>query len=158
MSQVSPFRCRFATSADLDALVALLGILFAQERELHPDPERQRAGLSRILAEPARGRIFVAEETATATVVATCALLASESTFLGGPVAWLEDVCVLPDHRGRGIGRALLAHALDWARASGLRRVTLLTDHDNVPAQALYASFGFTRSSMTAMRVVFGES
>jgi GNAT superfamily N-acetyltransferase len=157
MPETPAFHCRFATRDDLDALVALLGILFAQERELHPDPVRQRTGLSRILADPARGRIFVAEETATGTVVATCALLASESTFLGGPVAWLEDVCVLPDRRGHGIGRALLEHALAWARASGLARVTLLTDHDNVTAQALYASLGFTRSSMTAMRVVFGE-
>jgi GNAT superfamily N-acetyltransferase len=32
------------------------------------------------------------------------------STFLGVPGAWLEDLFVLPAHRGRGHGRALLDH------------------------------------------------
>ena len=34
----------------------------------------------------------------------------SFSTFLARPGIYLEDLFVLPDHRGRGVGRALLAH------------------------------------------------
>ena len=37
------------------------------------------------------------------------------STFLGRPGMYLEDLFVLPDHRGRGIGRALLAYLAQLA-------------------------------------------
>lgn len=47
--------------------------------------------------------------------------------------------------RGRGIGRAMLAHLLDVARDRGFRRVSLETGTMTAfaPARALYASMGF---------------
>lgn len=46
-------------------------------------------------------------------------------------------------HQGRGVGRALLAHAADWARARGLTALSLTTFR-HVPWNApFYASFGF---------------
>ncbi len=46
--------------------------------------------------------------------------------------------------RGRGLGSALLAAGLDWARRSGfIRRVELEVYADNLPAIALYEKFGF---------------
>lgn len=48
--------------------------------------------------------------------------------------------------RGRGVGRALLAHLLDTARARGYRRVSLETGTTPgfAAARALYESAGFT--------------
>jgi putative acetyltransferase len=48
--------------------------------------------------------------------------------------------------RGRGVGRAMLAHLLDVARARGYRRVSLETGTMEAfaPARALYESAGFT--------------
>jgi len=55
----------------------------------------------------------------------------------------IDEVDVLRSHQGRGIGRALLAHAADWARACGLEALSLTTFR-NVPWNApFYASFGF---------------
>lgn len=47
--------------------------------------------------------------------------------------------------RGRGIGRAMLAHLLGLARAQGFRRVSLETGTGAAfaPARALYSSAGF---------------
>lgn len=47
--------------------------------------------------------------------------------------------------RGRGVGRALLAHLLDAARGQGFRRVSLETGTTPAygPARALYESAGF---------------
>lgn len=47
--------------------------------------------------------------------------------------------------RGRGVGRAMLTHLLDVARACGFRRVSLETGTMAAfaPARALYASAGF---------------
>jgi putative acetyltransferase len=49
--------------------------------------------------------------------------------------------------RGRGVGRAMLAHLLAFAREGGYRRVSLETGSMAAfaPAHALYASAGFTR-------------
>ena len=53
--------------------------------------------------------------------------------------AWLCDVFVLPSHRGRGVGDALVRAALGRARADGVRRVMLAT----ADAHGLYRRHGF---------------
>lgn len=50
---------------------------------------------------------------------------------------------IVADARGRGGGRALLAAALEHARASGVHKVELEVWPDNGRAIALYASAGF---------------
>jgi ribosomal protein S18 acetylase RimI-like enzyme len=139
-----------ARAADIPQLVELLGILFTQEAELSPDPGKQRRALEIILADPARARIYVARE--GDRVIAMAALHFTTSTAEGGKVAGLEDCVVHPAHRRRGIGEKLLGYVLEQARAEGALRVMLLTDGDNVTAQALYRKLGFTPSSMLAMR------
>jgi len=139
-----------AHAGDMAALVGLLAILFEQEAELSPDADKQRLALELIFADPSRARIYVAR--AGAKVVAMAALHFTISTAEGGTAAWLADCIVHPDYRRRGIGAALLAHALEQARALGATRVTLLTDGDNARAQALYKRLGFAPSSMLAMR------
>ena len=57
--------------------------------------------------------------------------------------AHIDQLSVLTDHGGRGIGRALLDEAVRWARASGLAAVTLTTFRD-VPWNApFYRRVGF---------------
>ncbi len=140
-----------ALAADIPQLVELLGILFTQEAELSPDPEKQRRALEMILADPSRARIYVARE--ANKVVAMAALHYSTSTAEGGKVAWFEDCIVRPEYRRQGIGKALLEHVIAQARTEGAQRVMLLTDGDNERAQALYRKAGFADSSMLAMRL-----
>ena len=52
---------------------------------------------------------------------------------------------VAASQRRRGIGRALLQRAVDWARASGVTKLELHVFPDNEPALALYEAFGFVR-------------
>jgi len=57
-----------------------------------------------------------------------------------------------PDARGRGLGRELLAIALDWARAHDMSAVRLDTSERMVAAQRLYEAHGFERLSGDAPR------
>jgi ribosomal-protein-alanine N-acetyltransferase len=50
---------------------------------------------------------------------------------------------VAADWRGRGVGTALVAAAIDWARAHGLHKLTLSVFPHNAAAIALYRRFGF---------------
>jgi GNAT superfamily N-acetyltransferase len=61
----------------------------------------------------------------------------------------LVDIALLPEHRGRGTGTALLLSLLDEARRTG-RKVLLHVVRGN-PAVRLYERLGFTRKGGTEM-------
>ena len=144
-------RVREARSADVGAMVELLGYLFKQERDFSPAPAKQRRALEIILAQPAMGRLFVL--TRASKILGMVSLLFTISTAEGGKAAWLEDLVVRPDQRDRGLGTRLLRAAVDWARKEGLARITLLTDADNARARRLYQRQGFAASAMQPLRL-----
>jgi GNAT superfamily N-acetyltransferase len=139
-----------ATPADIPALAGLLSQLFTQEVEFSPDPEAQRRGLARIIADPAIGIILVAKE--DDAVLGMANLLFTVSTALGERVAILDDFVVTASARGGGIGGKLLDEAIAVARQNGCKRISLMTDRINEAAQRLYARHGFAVSSMIPFR------
>jgi len=141
-----------ATLDDLPMMVNLLDVLFAQERDFTPNPILQVTALSALLADARVGKLFVARD-ANASVIGMVSLLFTVSTATGGRAAWLEDLVVLPSMRSKGVGTRLLEHAIAWARRHDIKRITLLTDADNEPAQSLYLREGFRRSHMVPMRL-----
>lgn len=50
--------------------------------------------------------------------------------------------------RGRGIGRAMMNHALQWFSAQGVARVTVTTQGANLDAIRFYERYGFVTSSL----------
>jgi GNAT superfamily N-acetyltransferase len=58
--------------------------------------------------------------------------------------AHLEQLSVLPEHGGRGIGTALLEAVAEWATARGVAEVTLTTFRDVAFNAPLYARRGFS--------------
>lgn len=142
---------RLAVEGDIPQLCGLLAELFAQETEFSPDAAVQARGLHAIIASPDTGSILVAG--GPGQVIGMVSLLYLTSTALGSRVALLEDMVVAPGHRGSGHGDHLLDAAIDHARASGCRRITLLTDGENADAQRFYTRHGFARSGMLPMRL-----
>ena len=65
------------------------------------------------------------------------------STFTGCPSLNVHDLAVLPQHRGRGVGRVLLEEVERRARARGSSKLTLEVHATNVGAMHLYRRFGF---------------
>ena len=70
------------------------------------------------------------------------------STFRARPLLNIHDLAVLPQHRGRGVGRALLRAAEERARQKGCCRLTLEVRDDNTSARALYRRCGFDDSML----------
>lgn len=64
---------------------------------------------------------------------------------LGDRAYKLKRMYLRPAHRGRGLGKRLLATALDWARANDARVVRLDTAEGMVAARRLYESAGFVQ-------------
>ncbi|MEU6707952.1 GNAT family N-acetyltransferase [Streptomyces wuyuanensis] len=55
----------------------------------------------------------------------------------------IEDIEVAPGHRNRGVGRALMGHAVDVARECGAGHVWLEVTNVNAPAIHAYRRMGF---------------
>mgnify|MGYP000952827842 CR=1 FL=1 len=73
-----------------------------------------------------------------------------------GHEAFLYDVVVHPNARGRGIGRAFCIAALGWAHSCGIRAMSLQVLESNTVARALYASLGFAEHHRYHYRVATG--
>jgi GNAT superfamily N-acetyltransferase len=57
---------------------------------------------------------------------------------------YLAELYVVPERRGKGLGRALMQSAIDAARDAGADHMDLGTSEADVAARALYESLGFT--------------
>ena len=68
------------------------------------------------------------------TQVAFARVITDYATF-----AYLSDLFVVPEHRGRGVSKLLMRSILDHPELQGLRRFLLATKD----AHGLYAQFGF---------------
>jgi len=72
------------------------------------------------------------------------------STFQARPLLNVHDLAVVPEWRGRGVGRRLLHAAEERARQCGCCKLTLEVQEDNPRALGLYRSFGFEDMIVTA--------
>jgi ribosomal protein S18 acetylase RimI-like enzyme len=59
---------------------------------------------------------------------------------------YLEELYVVPDVRGQGLGQALMEAAMDTARAEGAGYMDLGTAETDTAARALYEKLGFSRT------------
>ena len=85
--------------------------------------------------------VFLAFDDAIPVGVAVC--FVGFSTFAARPLINIHDLAVMPDSRGRGIGRLLLERVEAKGRELGCCKLTLEVREDNHRAQRLYQRFGF---------------
>jgi GNAT superfamily N-acetyltransferase len=131
---------RRTEAADADTLIDLITAL-AHFEELTPPDEGARARLiEHGFGERPKYEAWLAEW--EGTPVGYAFLFETYSTFLARPTLYLEDLFVLPDFRGRGIGKALLAHCVRLADERGCGRMEWTCLDWNKRAQAVYEGLG----------------
>jgi GNAT superfamily N-acetyltransferase len=86
------------------------------------------------------GHVAVVE----ATVVGCALWFLNFSTWRGAHGIYLEDLYVQPQHRGRGLGRALLVELARECRRQGYARLEWSVLDWNTPSIAFYRSLGAT--------------
>ncbi len=96
-----------------------------------------------VVADGARGFILLARDDLRIVGIAYVATILSAEHC--GPVAWLEELYVTPDHRSEGIGTALVSAVLKRAGETGIVAVDLEIDTGHGRAESLYRRFGFRR-------------
>ncbi len=136
---------RTAHSDDIPAMAELLHQLFAIEADFTPDYHKQTAALKLLLKCPT-AKIFVAD--LNGEVVGMCSVQVIISTAMGKAVGAVEDVIIDVEHRGRGIGSALMRELESWAIRSELGRLQLRADRDNGSALCFYRQQGWKRTNL----------
>lgn len=71
-----------------------------------------------------------------------------------GSKAWIEDVVVDKASRGLGLGRMLVAHAIDYCRRQQVGTLMLTSSPNRIAANALYRSLGFEQKDTNVYRMV----
>ena len=69
----------------------------------------------------------------------------------------IQNVAVLPDFRGRGLGHALVQKSLHGFRTAGLQSVTLEVTAGNTPAVRLYEKLGFRTAKTVYKETVVSD-
>jgi len=70
-----------------------------------------------------------------------------------GTKAWVEDVVVAQVARGKGVGMALMNHALAVAKDAGAKSVDLTSRPSREAANKLYQKLGFTARETNVYRL-----
>jgi GNAT superfamily N-acetyltransferase len=95
-------------------------------------------------------RLFVACDERDGAIVGSYALLVMHNlAHRGTPSAIAEDVVVAPDRQGQGIGRQMMAHAVEQARRAGCYKLALSSNRKRQAAHAFYESLGFTQHGLS---------
>jgi GNAT superfamily N-acetyltransferase len=136
---------RPATAADTPAIARLIRALAEYER-LSDKVVFDEGQLRQHLFGPRPyAEVLVAEDGGAA--VGYALFFHSYATFLGQPGIFLEDLFVEPGHRGRGLGRALMAAVAKLAVGRGCGRVEWAVLDWNEPSIRFYDSLGAAPNS-----------
>jgi GNAT superfamily N-acetyltransferase len=126
--------------------------LETEDREL--DRDLLEEGVAAVLADPSKGRYFVADD--GDGPVGQLMLTYEWSDWRCGWFWWIQSVYVVPEARNRGVFSLLYGHARDAARREadvcGLR---LYVERENERAQAIYRHLGMRDAHYRVMEVDF---
>lgn len=131
---------RLAEPSDADTLVAMMRDFNAHER-IAFDESEVRAALAQLLAHDSYGLVgllLLGEEVAGYVV-----LVFGFSIEFRGRDAFIDELFVKDEFRGRGLGSAALRHAEGLCRERGIRALHLEVERRNTVAQSVYRRAGF---------------
>ncbi len=130
---------RRAEPGDCEAIGRLLHDFNTEYLDLTPGPAKLAERIGELL-EAGDTEVLLAGEEPLGLAV----LRFRPAIWSTGAECYLAELYVVPQQRGRGIGRALMERVLEVAKARGADWIDLGTSEDDVAARALYERMGFT--------------
>lgn len=145
---------RPATTEDADFLAHGNAAMALETEHKRLDPQVVGAGVRAALADPAKGRYFVAERDGQR--VGQLMFTHEWSDWRNGTFWWIQSVYVLPEARRSGVFRALFRHVERLAaRDPGVCGIRLYVERENTRAQGTYRHCGLHDAGYTVMEVDF---
>lgn len=132
------------TDANLEVVLPLIAA-YQQFYGATPDTDRNRAHFGRLITQPSLGTQWVAIDGATAVGFVTAYRVLSSVSAV--EQCLLNDLYVIPERRGQGLGRQLILHCAAWAKTQGYARIHWQTALDNYTAHRLYDALPTQRTT-----------
>ncbi|GLZ77954.1 hypothetical protein Afil01_27610 [Actinorhabdospora filicis] len=144
---------RAATTRDRDAVLHLWSLLFDEDEAGGPWRTHAAEWFTRSVGDPGNVRLPLIEAGGeiVATAIGTLELGVPNPQSPRGRAVRLANVITLPEHRGKGHGRALVLDVIEWARSIDADRLDLSATPEG---QRLYDRLGFTLTSAPRMKLV----
>ncbi|MEE8486613.1 MAG: GNAT family N-acetyltransferase [Gemmatimonadota bacterium] len=136
---------RQAEENDRDRIVLFNQALARETEGRVLDRATLKAGVARMLSDPARGRYFVAED--EGEIVGQLAVTVEWSDWRNAEIWWIQSVYIARNHRRRGIYGQLHLTVRDMARAARVAGLRLYVEQDNQGARTTYESLDMRPSS-----------
>ena len=141
---------RPATAEDLEVIVDYNARLAFESEGKRLDLALLRPGVAAVLADPSKGRYYVAE--IAGQVVGQIALTFEWSDWRNGFFWWIQSVYVHPDHRRGGIFKALYRHLEEQANQdANVIGIRLYVEAENHAAHAVYEKLGLAWTDYSVM-------
>ncbi len=130
-----------ATKEDLPVLVGFQQQMALETEDLHLDGETVTEGILELFNDTSKGQYFVVREE---NQPVGCLMITYEwSDWRNGTVIWIQSVYVHPDHRKKGIFRALYNHIKTMVNSNDdLHGIRLYVEKENLYAQQVYEAIG----------------
>ena len=145
---------RRAEPADFGFIVESNIAMALETEELALDEARVRAGVGAVLADSALGFYLIAE--IDGSPAGQLMVTYEWSDWRNGLFWWIQSVYVRPEHRRRGVYRALHRHIADEAEAvGGVCGIRLYVEQDNTTAQQVYESLDMYRTRYQMYEIEF---
>jgi GNAT superfamily N-acetyltransferase len=140
-------RIRPATVADREFIASLMPRLVEFGPPAWRDAAQMTAFDTEVITRSLLGAtpdaaVFVAED-ASGAPLGFIHLHAATEHYNQEEHGHVEDIIVAPEGEGRGVGRALLEKAEEWARGRGYRWLTLNVFAENRRARQVYERLGY---------------
>jgi len=151
-------RIRPATAADAAWIMPLAPRL----HDFGPPPWRSRAVMDqavarvveRALTGAAADAVVLAAVDASGHGLGFTHVHTASDFFTGETHGHVSDLVVASGAEGRGVGRALMAAAEQWARGRGYRLLTLNVFEENRRARELYTRLGYQPDTTKLVKVL----
>ncbi|GGZ29394.1 MULTISPECIES: GNAT family N-acetyltransferase [Shewanella] len=136
---------RKGTPKDTEALVAFNQAMAQETEGLALDSDTLSRGVSTLLENPAKGFYLVAE--IDGEIAGSLMVTYEWSDWRAADYFWIQSVYIKPEHRRKGIYRALYQEVKALAeRQGGAASFRLYVEQENSRAQQTYQSLGMSQS------------
>ena len=129
---------------DLDELLALMRA-YCDFYEVSPSDDALLALMGALLADPAAAGVQLIARSGDGRACGFATLFWRWETLEAGEIGVMNDLYVIPEARGAGLGARLIAACLERCSARGVVRMYWETDPENARAQRVYDRIGGAR-------------
>ena len=131
-------------ASDIDAIVRFQADMAMESEGTMLDMDRLTLGVSSAINDEQKGIYLVAR--ANDTPIGSLMLTREWSDWNNQWYWWIQSVYVKPEHRKKGVYKAMYATLKDMAQENGVSQIRLYADRTNLSAQQVYQRLGMRES------------